>query len=278
MRAGHRDDARRRRSARAGASEHGTLPPGMAFFRMGAGRPLLVLPGLTSDHELPEGSDLRFQARQFEPLARSREVWWVNRRRGLPAGVSMAGIAADYAEVISSRFDPPVDVFGTSTGGSVALALAVDHPSLVRRLVVHGAYRLSARGRQTQRVMARELRAGNPRRAAAAEFGAVAAGPVSGAAMTALGWLLGRRFYGSAGSDVLAVIDAEDAFDVGDRLGAITAPTLVVGGARDRFYSPALFRETAAWIPDARLLLSARRGHAVLRGRVHDEILAFLGS
>jgi len=30
------------------------------------------------------------------------------------------------------------------------------------------------------------------------------------------------------------------------RLGEITAPTLVIAGERDPFYSPALFRETAA--------------------------------
>lgn len=276
MPAGNGDDVRHARSSRAGATDRGTLPPGMAFVRMGSGRPLLVLPGLTPDHDLPEGSDLRFQTGQFAPLARAREVWWVNRRQGLPAGISMAGIAADYAELIRSRFDPPVDVLGTSTGASVALALAVDHPDLIRRLVVHGAHRLGERGRRTQRVMARELRAGHPRRAAAVEFEAIGAGPVSGAAMTALGWLFGRRFYGSAGTDVLAVIDAEDALDVGDRLGEITAPTLVVGGARDRFYSPALFRATAERIPDARLLLDPRRGHAVLRGKVHDEIVAFL--
>jgi pimeloyl-ACP methyl ester carboxylesterase len=257
--------------------ESGTWPPGLPYIRMGSGRPLLLMPGITADHRLPEGRDLTFQTRQFRPLAEAREVWWVNRRAGLPRGVSMAGIAADYAEVIRSHFTPPVDVVGVSTGASVALALAVEHPDLVRRLVVNGAHRLGERGRRTQQVMARELRAGHPRRAAAAEFAAVAAGPVTGGLMTAMGWLTGRAMYGGARPDLLAVIEAEDAFDVGDRLGEIAAPTLIIGGARDRFYGADLFRETAERIPDGHLVLYPDRGHMVTLGPFFSDVLEFLG-
>ncbi|MGR0218374.1 alpha/beta fold hydrolase [Agromyces sp. ZXT2-6] len=257
-------------------TERGTWPPGLPYLRMGSGRPLLFIPGLTADHRVPEGADLTFQTRPILPLTRSREVWWVNRRAGLPAAVSMAGIAADYAEVIRSRLTAPIDVFGTSTGASVALALAVDQPELIRRLVVNGAHRLGDGGRRTQQVMARELRAGRPRRAAAAEFAAVASGSVSGGLMSAMGWLTGRTVYGGDRSDLLAVIDAEDAFDVGERLGRITAPTLVIGGARDRFYGADLFRETAERIPDSRLILYPDRGHMVMRGSFFRDVLEFL--
>lgn len=257
--------------------ESGTWPPGLPYLRMGSGRPLLLMPGITADHRVPEGLDLTFQTRPFRPLTRSREVWWVNRRAGLPPGVSMAGIAEDYAEVIRAHFTAPVDVVGVSTGASVALTLAVEHPALVRRLVVNGAHRLGERGRRTQQVMARELRAGRPRRAGAAEVAAVAAGPVSGGIMAATGWLAGRRMYGGARPDLLAVIDAEDAFDVGDRLGEITAPTLVIGGARDRFYGADLFRETAKRIPDGHLILYPDRGHMVMREPFFRDVLEFLG-
>lgn len=62
-------------------------------------------------------------------------------------------------------------------------------------------------------------------------------------------------------SDFLITVRAEEAFDVGARLGEIGAPTLVVAGARDPFYSPALFRATANGIPGARLVLLPRGGH-----------------
>jgi pimeloyl-ACP methyl ester carboxylesterase len=81
---------------------------------------------LTADHRPPHGSDLRFELKQLRPLARQRTVWWVNRRQGLEPNVSMADIADDYAEVLRTTFDDPVDVMGISTGGSVALQLTVD--------------------------------------------------------------------------------------------------------------------------------------------------------
>jgi pimeloyl-ACP methyl ester carboxylesterase len=256
--------------------EKGVFPPGLPYIRMGAGRPLLFLPGITGHHRLPEGMELTFQTRPLRPFAAAREVWWVNRRAGLPAGVTMSGIADDYAEVIRSRLEAPIDVFGMSTGASVALTLAVDHPELVRRLVVQGTHELGDRGRRIQQVMARELRAGHPRRAGAVEFEAVASGPVSSRVMRAMGWLTGAGMYGGERPDVLAVLDAEDAFDVGERLGEITAPTLVIGGARDRFYGADLFRETAERISDARLILYPDRGHMVLREPFFTDVLEFL--
>ncbi|KZE93232.1 putative non-heme bromoperoxidase BpoC [Agromyces sp. NDB4Y10] len=258
------------------AMELGTVPPGLPYIRLGTGRPLLFLPGITGHHRLPEGMELTFQTRPLRPFAASREVWWVNRRAGLPARVTMTEIAEDYADVIRSRLGAPVDVFGMSTGASVALALAVEHPELVRRLVVQGAYRLGDHGRRIQQEMARELRAGRPRRAGAIESEAVAAGAVTGGLMRAMGWLTGRSMYGGERPDLLAVIDAEDAFDVGDRLREITAPTLVIGGARDRFYGADLFRETAERIPDGRLVLYPDHGHMVLGRRFTSDVLAFL--
>jgi len=50
-------------------------------------------------------------------------------------------------------------------------------------------------------------------------------------------------------SDLVVTVEAEDRFRFRDRLGEIAAPTLVVAGERDTFYTPDLFRETAAGIP-----------------------------
>jgi pimeloyl-ACP methyl ester carboxylesterase len=63
-------------------------------------------------------------------------------------------------------------------------------------------------------------------------------------------------------SDMLVTVAAEDVFDASAELPRITAPTLLVAGGRDRFYSPELFRETAERIPDGRLRLYQGKGHA----------------
>jgi pimeloyl-ACP methyl ester carboxylesterase len=51
-----------------------------------------------------------------------------------------------------------------------------------------------------------------------------------------------------------------------DRLGEITAPTLVIAGRDDFIFPPACQRELAAGIPDARLRIIERAGH-----NPHDE-------
>jgi pimeloyl-ACP methyl ester carboxylesterase len=75
-------------------------------------------------------------------------------------------------------------------------------------------------------------------------------------------WLFGGSQRVDDPSDMLVTVAAEDVFDASSQLHRITAPTLLVAGGRDRFYSPELFSETAERIPDARLRLYQDKGHA----------------
>lgn len=256
----------------------GTVAGGMPYLRVGSGPVLVFLPGITSHHRLPVGMDRRFQLAQLRPLARRREVWWLNRRPGLAPGTSMADIAADHAAALRELFGRPVDVLGVSTGGSVALQLAADSPGAVRKLVlVSAAYALGERGRRAQRDTAMWLRAGKARRAAMSMMDIVGAGPVSRGAAKAAGWLLGGAFVGRGDPDLLALIEAEDAFDLYDRLPAITAPILVVGGAHDGCYGRAPLEDTAGAVPGARLVLLPRKGHVGVSPSVARPVLDFLG-
>lgn len=77
---------------------------------------------------------------------------------------------------------------------------------------------------------------------------------------------------------MIATIEAEDDFDIKDRLREISAPTLVVGGGRDRFYPPELSKETARGIPNARLILYEDRAHGGTFDdrRFGKDVVAFL--
>jgi pimeloyl-ACP methyl ester carboxylesterase len=61
---------------------------------------------------------------------------------------------------------------------------------------------------------------------------------------------------------MLVTVAAEDVFDACPELHRIAAPTLLVAGGRDQYYSPELFWETAERIPNARLSLYEDKGHA----------------
>lgn len=50
--------------------------------------------------------------------------------------LSVPGLASDVVGLLEHLGLPRVDVFGFSLGGAVALQLAIDHPELVRRVVI----------------------------------------------------------------------------------------------------------------------------------------------
>jgi pimeloyl-ACP methyl ester carboxylesterase len=254
---------RTRGRGRGWAVREGSLHGGLPYLAIGQGPPLVVFSGLSAEHANPSGLARRFELQTLKPMARHFTVYAVNRKPGLPAGSTIADLADHYAEAITRQFPGPVAVEGISTGGSIAQQFAIDHPQLVRRLVLAAtACRLSPYGRAVQRRFAQLIEEGQPRRAYAALGPALAATAAGGRAFTTLMWLFGASQHADDPSDMLVTVAAEDAFDASAELPRITAPTLMVAGGRDRFYSPELFRETAERIPDGRLRLYHGKGHA----------------
>jgi pimeloyl-ACP methyl ester carboxylesterase len=233
----------------------------------GDGPPLLYLGGL-----LPvAGVDTRLVRRAAEvslrPLADIRRGVYANRRPGLQDGTTMAQIAADHAEAILALESGPVDVVGVSTGGSIAQQLAVDHPQLVRRLVlISTGCRLTPETRGMQARIAADVRRGRPERAVISAAVDVLFPPLEAPARL-LAPLLSSLVRGLGDlSDLAVTIEAEDVFDLGRAAGTIQAPTLIVCGARDRFYPRPLLEETQRLIPGSQLQIVPRRGHLTAVG------------
>jgi pimeloyl-ACP methyl ester carboxylesterase len=257
----------------------GSLHGGLPYLAVGQGPPLVVFSGLTAEHANPTGLERQFQLQSLKPLARHFTIYAVNRKPGLPVGATIKDLAGHYAEAIARQFPGPVLVHGISTGGSIAQQFAIDHPQLVRRLVLAAtACRLSPHGRGVQRRYAELTRQGRPRRAYASLGPALAATVAGGRAFAALMWLVGGSQRVEDPSDMEVTVTAEDTFDACPQLHRITAPTLLVAGGRDQYYSPELFRQTAERIPNGRLRLYPDKGHAgVLTHKpVTREIVAFL--
>jgi len=245
-------------SGEAAGFLHGNVP----YLKIGQGPPLVVIPGLTPDHDVPSGLERRLALASARPLAGDFTVYVVNRKRGLKSGESMSDIAGHLAGAIEHDIGAPVFLQGTSTGGSVALQLAVDRPELVRRLVViSAAYRLGPLGRSEQAEMARLIRAGQPREAWASVITSMLPAAVRGP-VRPLSRLAAGRMTPADPTDVLVTLEAEDVFDVEAALPRVNAATLVIGGGGDVFYSEELFRGTAAGVRDGRAHIFPDWGHA----------------
>jgi pimeloyl-ACP methyl ester carboxylesterase len=245
----------------AGQVRAGVLQGGLPLLWFGAGPPLVLLGGIEAGTANPVGTSQRTEALRFRRLASRFTVYSV-RRPPLAAGTTMADIADAHRQALNAEFGRPVPVLGISTGGSIALQLAVDHPATVSRLVLlASACRLSDRGRAMQRRHAQLTAAGDHRRAWAEDAPALTASRFLLPVLTAAFWVLGPLMAPADPVGLLRTIEAEDAFDVTDRLGEVRAPTLVIGGTRDPYYSTELFRTTAEGIPNERLRLLDGAGH-----------------
>ncbi|HEX3957616.1 MAG TPA: alpha/beta hydrolase [Trebonia sp.] len=245
-----------------GGESAGFLHDDVPYLKVGQGPPLVMVAGLTPDHDVPTGWERRMAVTSARPLAQDFTVYVVNRKRGLNAGESMSDIAGHLVSAIEHDIGGPVFLQGTSTGGSVALQLAVDRPELVRRLVlVAAAYRLGPVGLAQQAEMARLIRAGRPREAWASVITATLPPALRGPAHP-LSRLAAGRMTPADPTDMLVTLEAEDAFDVESSLARVSAPTLVIGGGGDIFYSAELFRGTAAGVQDGRAHIFPDWGHA----------------
>lgn len=257
----------------------GVLEHGMPYLAFGSGRPLVFLRWFTPDHANPRGWLRSSEIKTMAPLARNFRVYAVNRAPGMAAGTSMADIAQAHAQALRAEFDAPVDVLGISSGGSVALQLAADHPSAVRRLVIaSSAYRLDQSARTSQMNYAQAAAAGKRALHHLATQGIES--PLKARLVGAMAWLADPLLRPKNPADTLAFVHAEDAFDLTDRLADITTPTLVVAGERDEFYDQSSFRHTAEGIPDSRLIIYPATSHlgAIKHARFAPDVTEFLSA
>jgi pimeloyl-ACP methyl ester carboxylesterase len=234
---------------------------GLPTFVVGRGHPVVYLPGLSLSHDPGVGLARLPELALVAPLARRHRLHWLGRRAGVPAGFTIGDFAQDTAAFLRRHVDHPVDVIGLSTGGFVGLQLAVDHPEVVRRLVVVGAgARLSARGAASEGRLLDALETGDIAKAWREVGHDVGGEGRIGRLTAAMLGSMGPLVTGDV-ADPIATARADLAFDLSDRLGQIQAPTLLVVGRRDSAIDLPLARATQAGIPGSALMVLRRTGH-----------------
>ncbi|WP_371786168.1 alpha/beta fold hydrolase [Streptosporangium subroseum] len=246
----------------------------LPYLSAGEGPPLVVLlytPQAANPRGLARWSTMRLVRAFTEHFT----VYVVNRRPGLPPGTTMTDLAAVYAQAIRATFEAPVNMLAISTGGSIALQLAADHPGLVDRLVLAGtACTLGPIGRRAQRAYIERARQGRRPSPALAEV--VTESTIGRRLLEGLLWLSDSGHEDH--TDAVVVLDAEDGFDLRGRLHDIKAATLLIQGDRDLVYPLELARQTVEGIPDAQLVVYPGRSHSgtFTDKRFAPDALAFL--
>ncbi len=186
----------------------------------------------------------------------------------------------DYAAVIKDELTGPVDIIGFSSGGPIAHYFAVDHPDLIRHLVLAATgYRLSEEGKEWTKHMGNLARQGKWRQAAVHLITAIYPKGIKKQFLKSFMWLFGKSMFDAFNdpSDGLVEVEAEVNHNfTSHQLAEIKAPTLVIGGEEDKFY---LNHETAEGIPNAKLILYTGFGHNACddnKRQFQTDIMAFL--
>ena len=116
----------------AAAPSATAAPPSFHVQVSGSGRPIIFIPGLASSGETWDTTVARYRGRF------TCHVLTLAGFAGAPPidGPLLAAVRRDLAEYIrQQKLDHPI-VIGHSLGGTLALALAADHPDLVGPLVI----------------------------------------------------------------------------------------------------------------------------------------------
>jgi proline iminopeptidase len=252
----------------------------------GEGEPVVLLSGLG-----PAGSHLVFHP-HFSTLATGYRIIYVDLygrgRSDTPTDlneITFAADVADVAELIAALDLGPLHLYGFSYGGLLAQALALDHPRLVRTLVLANTLHSPEMWQQNHANINRELANQYPEVWARIEQlrqeGVVSTDPRMQKELAVAARLV--RFHNPDNADRLLIeprsrnlelypvfCGADVDFVIGGqvpnipdfrpRLKDLQMPTLVLAGRYDRALYPALQRQFAQFVPKAEFHMLERSG------------------
>ena len=239
----------------------------IGYRQFGTGAPLVLIAGQNSAMNtwslaLPQRLAQRFQVTMFD----NRGVGYSTDNPRDPLTIQL--MADDTAGLLQALHISHANVLGWSTGGEIALALAVRHPDLVQALVLSGA---TAGGpRAIQAAPAIDALLASSRLQDEMKLLSERLFTPSGSA--AMNDYVGGYLQVPAGPVSAEIVQrqaaAEQAFardtEVYDALPRISARTLVTNGSLDQLVPPGNARLIASRIPHAQLVIFDGAAHAMM--------------
>jgi len=172
-------------------------------------------------------------------------------------------------------------IVGFSLGGMIARRFALEHPDRLSALaILHSAHARTPAEREAVRARARQVQASGPSSTvdAALERWFSAGFRAGNPEMMALvrGWILANDPMVYPG--IYRVL-ADGETELGDSIGRISCPALVMTGEEDSGNTPEMAREMAALIPGARAVILPGLRHMALAeapAAVNEPLVTFL--
>jgi len=231
------------------------------YVRGGRGEPLLLIQGMAGHHRMWGEPFLRLLREHFDVLAYDHRG--IGESARADAEFSVADLADDAARLIRAAGWTDAHVLGISLGGMVAQELALNHPRLVRTLVLGCTFAGAARNADAPGPlrMVEAIRTRDAELAVRTAF-EVNVSPAfrerPGSFQEFRELSLSTRVPGPV---VAMQLRAGLAHDTAARLPLVRARTLVVHGTADEMILAANAEHLAALIPGARLELMDGVGH-----------------
>lgn len=222
------------------------------------GAPVVLLHGLGSCHQ---DWPLQITALTDERTVITPDLRY-HGRSGAPRQLpSMGAFAADVGALLEHELGRPAHVVGLSLGGAVALQLALTHPEQLHSLViVNGFSRLKLGIRGWRRGLGRLYFVLSGQMKRLGDWVAEDVFPDPGQA--ALRRQAAARIGGNRPLAYLLALGAAARFNVADQIHRIHLPSLIVAGQADTIVPLQAKRELAERMPNARLMVIERSGHA----------------
>jgi 2-hydroxy-6-oxonona-2,4-dienedioate hydrolase len=240
-------------------------PVRVNLVEIGSGRPIVFLHGLVGLNEHWEDVTQRIRHRLRCIML---EIPLLDLRG---ADCSIEGAAALTTRFLEDRFDEPAILAGNSFGGHVAARIAMEHPKLVRALILTGSSGLAEK-QMVSDVQIRPSRAWLERKIAELFYDKAHMRQTD----------VDRAFESLTRRDnaraMVRLSKSARRDHLGDRLGSVSAPTLLIWGRQDIVTPPEAAREFKARMADARLVWFDRCGHAPMMeapAQFAETVLAF---
>lgn len=233
----------------------------MDYAKFGSGnKNLVIIPGLSIKSVISSANAV---AKAYELFCEDFTVYVLDRRNNITKGLTINDMAEDIAKVMQELKISDAYIFGTSQGGMIAQLLAIEHPSLVKKLVLGSSasrlYDKSERLIKSWISLAEEGRIEELcedfvkklySKPFADKYGALIVKMNSDATQSEL-----ERF--------IVLSSACIGFDIRNKLNKIKCPVLVLGAKEDEVLTDTASYETAELLGGELYMYDAPYGHAV---------------